>query len=496
MQPIPIRKVCLIQPAHPLPNMVMRSVVIMPRYGTPLIATILRQHGYETTLFCEEIYPINWDMVLEADVIGLHVLVCSTGAAQRIAEKIRFLRPNVPIIVGGTHPTYMPESCLRFADYVVRQEGEETMLDLLDALKTGRDPETVPGLTFYKNGKRVQTPDRPPAKEFNTVVDLSTIYRWEDAYKHDRRYPLMTIQATRGCPFRCKFCVVATMFSPGYRKRDVDSVVADIKDKVQYSKYVLFVDNNFAADHKYTSQILQRIIDEKIRAEFKVFCRSDIRKRPELIRLMKKAGVSTIFMGIESLNPETLRDLNKRHEVRDVEEAIRLVHKNGIHVQASLMFGLDTDTKESVRETVQLLMNWDIGQVCIFAFWGIFPEQGEPPIPANRWIFKDWAYGNGNFVTHFPLRMKPSTLQREIMNAYEKILKRRWALLDLLKGRYKKAIWRMLFRTAWRSTKPFVLGYIPYLEETEKGYYDENENLQIDRLDARPDLPWVLHNLQ
>ena len=492
----PIRKICLIQPEQPFPNMLPKTFVVMPRYGIPLIATILKKAGYEVTLFVEEIRPINWDILMGADVIAFHALTCAMGRMKRIIEQIR-MKSSAPIIVGGEHATYFPESVLRVADYVVRQEGDETILDLLDALATGRDVETVAGVTFKRDGKTVTTPDRPAVKEIETVVDLSTIHGWKEAYTHKGvPWPLMTVQTTRGCLFGCKFCPVQAMFGKGYRKRSIDSVIADLKDKLQYTRDVMIVDNLFEGDAKRTEELLKRIIAEGMKPSLTVFCRNTVSKNSALLRLMKEAGVSTIFVGVESLNQKSLDHADKRQSVEQVHQAIRTIQKHGIRVLASMIMGFDTDTVESLTATREMLQEWGIAQMCIFALWGAYPHNGELLIPPDRWIFRDWGYANGNFVNHFPLNMKPSTLQRQIIQTYDEVLNPKHSVKDFLRGKIDNAKWRLFFHKSWQGTRPDMLEYITWLEEMEGPYYDEKEKLRLEKLAGRPDLEWVHYHLQ
>ena len=497
MAPTPIRTISIIQAEQPFPNILDRSVVVMPRYGVPLIATILKNAGYDVTTFVEDIWPINWDILARADVVCFHTLTCAMGRMQRLVEQIRFIRPRVPIIVGGTHSTYYPESVLAFCDYVVRQEGDQTILDLLDALATGRDPASVLGVTFHRDGKTIATPDRPPVETFDTVVDMTTVYGWKDLVtKPGLPFPLLTIQSTRGCVYSCRFCPVKTMFGRPYRKRSIDSVVADLRDKLQYGKFVMFVDNLFDGDPKHTAALLQRMIDERLTADYTVFCRSTISKHPDLLRLMKRAGVSSIFLGVESLNQASLDNADKRQKVLDVDLAIHAIRKAGIRPLTSMIMGFDTDTVESFEFTRKMLRKWHIGQMCIFSLWGGYPHDGELLMPPERWILRDWAYTNGMFVCHFPLRMKPSTLQRQIMLTYDEVFSRRQALRDTLTGYYNQVQWRLFYRMGWRKTRRDVAAYLPYLEELEKPYYDSNENLLVDKLKDRPDLPWIINQLR
>jgi len=497
MQARTLRKVSIIQAEQPFPNILDRGMVMMPRYGVPLIATILKNAGYETTAFVEDVWPINWSVLSESDVVCFHVLTCAMGRMQRLVEQIRSARKDVPIIVGGTHATYYPESVLRVADYVVRQEGDETILDLLDAIASGRDPETVQGITFKRDGKTVATPDREPVRNFDTVVDMTTVHGWKElAAKKGPPWPLLTVQSTRGCVYSCRFCPVRTMFGRPYRKRSIESVIADLRDKLQYGKFVMFVDNLFDGDAAHTTKLLERIIEEGLTADYTVFCRSTIREHPELLKLMKRAGVSSIFLGVESLNQESLDDADKRQEVAESAQAVRAIQKAGIRPLTSMIMRFDSDTVESFALTRRMLKKWRIGQMCIFSLWGGYPHDGTLLMPPERWILRDWAYTNGMFVCHFPLRMKPSTLQREIMKTYDEVFSRGEAVKDLLRGQRERAQWRMFYRMGWRKTRRDVAGYLPYLEEIEKGYYDQDERLVMEKLKDRPDLPWIVEQLR
>ena len=492
----PIRKIALVQPAQPMPSITPSDQMVLPRYGVPVIATVLRNAGYDVTLFIEELKPINWEILYAADVVGFHSLTCAVGRAQRIVEQLR-LKSSAPVIIGGEHATYLPESVLRFCDYVVRQEGDETILDLVDALATGRDPASVLGVTFHRDGKTIATPDRPPVKNFDTVVDLSTIYGWEQAYKGaPPPYPMMTVQATRGCPFRCQFCPVEVMMGRGYRKRSIDSLIVDLKDKLQYSRQVMFVDNMFDGDPKFTRQILDRIIAEGLDPQMTVFCRSSIGKRLNLLKLMRKAGVMRIFLGVESLNQESLDSVTKRQSVQDIKTAVDNIRNNGITVLSTLIMGFDTDTVASLEATRRMLHEWGLSQLNIFALWGFYPHDGKRLTPVERIIFKDWAYLNGSYVCHFPMRIRPSQVQRQIMAAYDDSFAVPQLPTDYPRWSGRDAPWEPFLSEIWRMTRPTMVDYIPFLEETEAGYYDANDNLLIDRLPQRPDLDWVRYHMK
>ena len=491
----PIRKIVLVQPQQPLPSIIPKELIVLPRYGVPLIATILRNQGYDVTLFVEEIHPINWDIMYEADVVAFHTLTCAQGEMQRIVDKLR-LKSSAPIIIGGEHASYLPENALRLADYVVRKEGDETIVDLLDALSNGRDVASVPGITFRRDGRIVNTAERPRVRNFETIVDITTIYGWKEAYTHKGPpWPMMTVQTTRGCPFVCKFCPVEVMFGRGYYKRSVDSVIADLKDKLQYSRTVMFVDNLFEGDLKHATEILNRIIAEKLRPSLTIFCRSSIGKRPDVLKLMKRAGVMRIFVGVESLNQESLNHMTKRQSIADVESAVHAIRDHGICLHATMVMGFDTDTVASLQATRRMLSKWGISQMNVFSLWGYYPNQGDRLTPIERMVFKDWGHMNGSYVCHFPLRIRPSTLQREIMAAHDDTFSSSQAADDVPRWSGPEGPWRPLYEDIWKAIRPTMVEYIPYLEDIEQGYYDENDNLLVAKLQSRPDLNKLRYHL-
>jgi hypothetical protein len=272
--------------------------------------------------------------------------------------------------------------------------------------------------------------------------------------------------------------------------------MVDLKDKLQYSRQVMFVDNMFDGDPKFTTQILERIIAEGLKPQMTVFCRSSIGKRTGLLKLMRKAGVARVFLGVESLNQESLDSVTKRQSVQEIKTAVDNIRRNGITVLSTLIMGFDTDTVASLEATRRMLREWGMSQMNIFALWGFYPHDGKRLTPVERIIFKDWAYLNGSYVCHFPMRMRPSQVQRQIMATYDDSFSGIQESEDYPRWAGRDAPWEPFLREIWRVTRPTMVEYIPYLEETERGYYDADDNLLVDKLPQRPDLDWVRHNMR
>ncbi len=499
-----MNKVTCIQLSGAFPD--IGSKLIIPDYGMSLIGTILSESGYDVRVYMERIKPPEWDYIATSNIICMSTLSPAASKAYRLAKKIR-LELKIPIIFGGTHATYFPESCLEYCDYVVLKEGDETIVELCDAILKGRDVSNIPGIAYKNNGQVFYTSDRPRSATFNTIPDFSLIKGYKKLSFFDtilqRRFLVPPIQTSRGCTFSCKHCIVDTMFSRGYRVRNIESVIQDLKDKRKYSQQLIFVDNNFAAKPSYAKKLLKRMIEEKLGLDILVLTRIDVARDDELLTLMRKAGVTRLYQGYESIQPETLSGFDKQHSVEKIVNATNKLHSYGFCLYGSFIIGADTDTLDTIHSTVQFVLDQNIGIAYFFPLLGYFTEEknnNRPLTPWHRIIFKDWAFFNGNFVTHFPLQMRPSELQIGLINAHRKVFSL-FSITNSLKQRNYGYVWGKIFHR-WTRFKvdKFMLEYVPWLREIEHGLYDENGRLLEDQLKERihcgswPTFPLHLRN--
>jgi radical SAM superfamily enzyme YgiQ (UPF0313 family) len=172
----------------------------LPRLGPILLATIMRNHEYNTKVFIEDIAKPDWSLFEDADIVCISSITSTAPRAFQLAR--RFKEKGVPVVLGGPHSTFLPEEGLLYADYVVRGEGEETLVELVDALRTSRPLNTIKGLS-YKNEKDevVHNPDRGLVADLDDspIPDFSLVYNWNKA-------KVVPIATSRGCPFACRFC--------------------------------------------------------------------------------------------------------------------------------------------------------------------------------------------------------------------------------------------------------------------------------------------------
>ena len=465
--------------------------VIMPRYGLPVIGSLLQQAGYEVRVFIEHVAAPDLDWVLGADVILFSAL---TGAANRtyaLAEWLRE-RTKAPLVLGGEHASSFTDDALDWFDYVVRREGDGLILELIHALEEGRSAEGLAGISYRTaDGRKVHAPPGPVPRELDAVHDLGLIHGYprEDGLQLLRRrgkVKIICVQATRGCPYHCSFCVTPRLFGFSYRFRDVEAVIADIQGKLPYGREFLFVDNLFALNKAHTHKLLDRMIAEGIgeQAEFTCFCRVEIGKDAPMLEKMYRAGMRTICLGLESISEETLQSIDKRQSLEDTVRAIRAIQQAGIHVSGSFIAGSEADTRKSLLDTVDFVIEHGLRSFFFISQW-YYPGDPRAPLVPQRQIMPSFDYLTGHFVTHFPARMKPSTLQRTIVEAQRRFWSLSRAARLAASGQVGTALHIAAHRYAFSDVERHQLEYAAYLESIENGYYDAGERLRMDRILTR-----------
>lgn len=493
-----IRKITCIALDGELPDLTYRLVA--PDYGMPLIGTILSEAGYDVRVYIEHVKAPAWNRIAESDLICFSSWNASADKTYQLAKEIRE-RVGLPVIIGGVHASYFPESCLRYCDYVVFGEGDETILELVERLNQGGNVEQVRGIAYRLGDQVFLTAPRPGPDRFDTIPDFSLIEGYRRMSLVDillkRKKVLLTAQSSRGCPFDCAFCIVKTMFPGGYRTREIESIILDLRDKRQYSRDIMFVDNEFAADRRFTKKLLRRMIEEDFGFDIVVFARVEIVQDDELLSLMRQAGISYIYQGYESVQPETLVAYNKRQSPAVMMAAVKKLNSFGFGIWGSFVLGADTDSIETLRCTIDFVLEQKLANAYFWPIWGHYPEPRrgyQTIVPWYRSIFRGWRYCDGHFVTHFPLQMPPSRLQRTLVDACRTVYSSKQIGKALKEQNFVSAKSKILSRYQWRDIEKGVREYIPFLEELEEGLYGPDGRLREDLLVERvkKDPQWTL----
>jgi anaerobic magnesium-protoporphyrin IX monomethyl ester cyclase len=349
------------------------------QHGLMSISAVLKQHGHDVQLayFTKRRELDEWPerlKQLDPQLVGFYV---AAEQGEQVASLINAVPPGGPFtIVGGPHPTCFPHILeqVKRLDAVCIGEGEYTMLELAEALESGRDPASVSGLWLKKDGRIVKTPPRP----FIAELDKLPREDWDlfDTQQSVDRYGLgqMRVLASRGCPYSCSYCAnhILARAQPGryVRFRSVDNVLDELrmlKERFRFEE-VFFDDDIFMLDRRRLREFAERYPKE-IGVPFICCGRVEV-TNDETMQLLKKAGARRVDFGVEVGN-EALRRQVLQRPMSDTQivEAIACAERAGLQVKTLNMVGLPGETPGKHMETVRLNQRLEPDVTNCSVFW-------------------------------------------------------------------------------------------------------------------------------
>jgi radical SAM superfamily enzyme YgiQ (UPF0313 family) len=406
-----VKRIVLIEPQSKEDHVYKN--VRMPRLGLPLLGTQLQAAGYSVSIYMGPGSSLPWPKIVAADLAGISTTTSTSREAYRIAG---FLRSRgIPVVLGGIHATFMPDEALQYADFVLRGEADLTFLPLIKALGEGTTPDDIPGVSFRRDGQAVHNPSCLQSVELDRLpIPNLTLLKLGRPL---RSIPVMT---SRGCPFNCTFCSVTAMFGRRYRFRSTEKV---LKELAAYGRRsVFFCDDNFTANPRRSKELLQGMRDYKIGLKgWGAQVRVDAAQDDELLDLMRRSGAKIVYIGLESINPATLESYNKQQSVADIDSCVRRFHDYGIRVHGMFVFGSDSDTVQTIRDTAEFALETRIDSV---QFLTLTPLPGTPLFEQleaeGRLLTRDWELYDGHHAVFQPALMTPEQLQEETIKAFKR----------------------------------------------------------------------------
>jgi radical SAM superfamily enzyme YgiQ (UPF0313 family) len=409
-------RITFIEPAAP--GFHVYSFVKQLRLGLPLMGALLTQHGHEVKIYVESLADVDWDEVLASDLVGISTTTSTTIRGYRYAQKVR--DAGIPVVMGGPHVTFLAEEAMDFCDYVVRNEGEHAILELIEALQGKRTLDDILGLTYRdKDGRIVHTPDRPLLTSLTDLPwpDMGLVVGGEKLSP----FPLL---ASRGCPFACEFCSVVLMF--GRRVRTIEPVEVVKYIKKMKPKKIFFYDDNFFISKRRGKELLREMIAQGAQTEFFAQIRVDSVCKDgqidhELLNLLWEAGCRIVYLGLESINPDTLKEYHKEASIDDIAGGLEALGKRGIKTHGMFVFGGDSDTVESLSKTADFAVEHGLNSAQFLALTPLPGTRQTAQFEAEGRIFtRNWSLYDGFHVVFWPKRMTPYELQEVVMAAHKR----------------------------------------------------------------------------
>ena len=420
----------------------------------------LKAAGYHDVIFIDAMTNHLDDDALRArlielkpDIVGATAITPSIYKAEAALKIAKDLFPQAVTMLGGVHATFMYKQVLSEApwiDVIVRGEGEEILVNLVNAIAGGRwpqDRDTIEGLAFADQGAIRATKAAPTVKNLDAINPDWAILEWSKYTYVPLGVRVAIPNMARGCPFTCSFCS-QWKFWRDYRIRDPKKVVDEIEKLVNDHQVGFFIlaDEEPTINRKkfvqFCEELIARGLPDKVKWGINTRV-TDIMRDKELLPLYRRAGLVHVSLGTEAAAQLKLDQFNKETKVADNKEALRLLREADIFTEAQFIVGLDNETPETLEETYKMAWDWqpDLANWSMYTPWPFSP------------LFADLAdkvevfdYEKYNFVT--PI-MKPEAMDRG-------------ELLDGVMKNYRRFyMQKALFHYPWRGTgfrRKYLLG--------------------------------------
>ena len=305
-----------------------------PPLNLPYLAA-MTPHYYRIEVLDENIEPFEYR---PADIVGITSYTASVNRAYQIAQIYR--KRGVPTVMGGIHVSMQPEEALNYCDTVVKGEAEDIWPKVLEDFEAGNLQTQYTGT--WPSLETLPLPRRD--------ILRNSYYQWG------------SIQTSRGCPMNCTFCSVTAFNGRRFRRRPLDEVIEELEQIPQ--KRILLVDDNIIGygeqDLEWARAFFSKILQKNIKKIFFTQASILLGEDPELVRLAAKAGLKIVFVGMESINPKTLKSYGKSINLKRLQqnrykELITRIRKAGIVFLGAFVLGSDEDELSSFHSTLKFI---------------------------------------------------------------------------------------------------------------------------------------------
>ncbi len=370
-------KTVLCNPAQPV-----YYVPHIPPLGISYLGGYLREHNkkvhlldfeYEATSMGKKTMNrlVKMACDLEPDILGFTSWADCAPFIAEFLSRFRELAPDCITVLGGPLPSTAPKETLQAmptVDYVVIGEGERVFLNLITQLEAGKSP-AIEGICYRKGDTTMYEPQTHHLDIETLPYPAYDLLPPPEKYKGHDDVAVLTMAASRGCVYNCRFCSSKMMWGT-YRSRSVDNVLDEMMRHVrEYGDiFIDFLDDIFTANKQWVKTFCRRLKEKNIDVKWSCITRIDCISK-EVLQSLKDAGCKIIFYGVDSGTQRILDFINKGYTVDDVVRAIKLSLEYGFSIENTFIVNFPTETKKEMVETLRLartLLDMGVEEAVIF----------------------------------------------------------------------------------------------------------------------------------
>jgi radical SAM superfamily enzyme YgiQ (UPF0313 family) len=272
------------------------------------------------------------------DLVGTTAYTCDVNTSKRLLKEVKNFDPRIKTIIGGHHATFVPSDFAEsYIDTIFIGYADRSFKEYINALEDDGDLESVTNIGLVKDGKILFTERKMDHLDLNSLPMPARhlTYKYYKKYHDSYGKKSALIMSSRGCPYRCTFCACWKLMDGKYATRNVESVVEELKQIPPVSKIIDFSDDNTFHDIKRAWELVEMIKAHNVDRKYKMYARADtIVKHPDLFESFRDVGLEYLTVGLESIDEGGLEEVNKKTSVEMNEEAIRIMKRLGIYVDA------------------------------------------------------------------------------------------------------------------------------------------------------------------
>jgi anaerobic magnesium-protoporphyrin IX monomethyl ester cyclase len=332
--------------------------------GLGYLGAVLEKNQYKVDVIDCQVLGLSYEgfkseiSKRQPNIVGITSTTLTYKSGLQIAGIVKEVCPNCLTVMGGSHVTFWDDKALEECpelDVVVRREGEETLVEIVQRVEAGKSFYDVLGTTCRKKGEIVRNKDRPYIEDLDGLpFPAHHLWPLESLRKYGNIvYPLTT---SRGCVYWCDFCTAVRMFGRKYRMRSPKNVVNELEflQKTYGAKQFTFYDDAFTVDQQRAEEICAEIRKRGLKIKWDCETRVDMVTK-DLLRKMKDAGCIAVWFGVESGSQRVIDSMSKGISIEQTRKTIKMAREVGLMTVTSAILGFPGETKESALETTKMV---------------------------------------------------------------------------------------------------------------------------------------------